>query len=167
LNDEVLFYIGECYSHEGNWKSAIRYFRKAIRIEDYREEYYAALAEAYYQIGDHEQAAYMFKTSTEIAPDQSSYWIHYASYLMEVGQGDLALQVLDEAEENTVGLELLYCRVACLFSIGKRQKAKYYLGEALAEDFDMHIALFALSPDLQYDTMVLNMVESYRNDFSI
>lgn len=167
MNDEVFFYIGECYSYEGNWNSAIRYFHKAIRIEEFREEYYAALAEAYYQVGDHSQAATMFKRATDIAPEQSSYWIHYASYLMEVGQGDLALQILNSAEDFSVGVELLYCRIACLFSVGKRQEAKYYLGEALIEDFDMHIALFALSPDLQYDTTVLNMIESYRNDFSL
>lgn len=164
-NDEIYFHIGECYAMESEWNKALRYYDKAVRIEDNREEYYAALAEAYYQIGDYEKATSLFKTAIELAPDQSQYWIHYASYLMEIGDGEKGIKVLNEADLYAVGTELLYCRVACLFIIGRRQEAKYYLSEALTEDFEMHDSLFALAPDLQYDKDVLDIIKFYNVNF--
>lgn len=161
-NDEVYFHIGECYANEDNWRGAITFYKKAILIEDKREEYFAALAEAYYQVEGYEQAKPLFKKACEIAPDQTQYWIQFATFLMETNRGEEAVELLIDSEYYTVGAEIVYCRVACLFSIGKRQEALYFLGEALAEDFDMYEALFDLSPNLRYDKDVQALISIYR-----
>lgn len=160
-NDEVYFHTGECYANEDNWHAAIAYYLKAINIEDKREEYFAALAEAYYQMEEYEKAEPLFFRACEIAPDQTQYWIQFATFLMEIGRGDEAVELLTDAELYTVGAELMYCRVACLFSIGKRQEALYFFGEALDENFEMHTALFDLAPNLRFDRDIQILISIY------
>ncbi|MEL7021531.1 MAG: hypothetical protein AAGK47_07985, partial [Bacteroidota bacterium] len=103
----------------------------------------------------------MFRRACEIAPDQTDYWIQFATFLMETGQAKEGVEVLVEAEQYAVGAELLYCRVACLFASNKRQEALYFFGEALDEDFDMHQSLFRLSPNLKFDRDVQILISIY------
>jgi len=161
MDDEVLFRIGECFAHDQNWKEAIRYFHKAIAIEETREEYFGALAEACHRYGDLEEAEIHFERAIETAPEDSRFWIRYALFLLEAKRGDEALELLEEAEDSAVGTDLAYCRVACLFLTGRRQEGLYWLGEALAEDYDGHHFLFGMHPDLEYDPDILSMISAY------
>jgi tetratricopeptide (TPR) repeat protein len=160
-NDEVLFCLGECYAENAEWKQAVRFYKRAIRLEDRREEYYAALGEAYFELGEWEKAETNFKKAIKIAPDQIQYQMQYTGFLIEMDRVEEALQTLQKAEEFALGAELLYCRVACLFALGRRQEAFYWLGEALAEDYNMHQALFELLPSLAYDSDVLALIANH------
>lgn len=160
-NDEILFCIGECYARAGKWKQAVKAFKKAIDIEDFREEYYAALAEAYAELGEAKQAETNFKKAVEIAPDQIEYWMQYTGFLIEADRVEEALDVLHEAEDYSTGAELLYCRIACLFALGRRQEALYWLAEALEEDFEMHEALYEVLPSLRNDQEVLSIIKNF------
>jgi tetratricopeptide (TPR) repeat protein len=162
-NDEILFHIGECYARAGKWKQAVKAFNKAIDMEDFREEYYAALAEACAALGEAEQAAANFKKAVELAPEQTAYWMQYTGFLIESDQVEDALAVLQEAEDYSTGAELLYCRIACLFALGRRQEALYWLAEALVEDFEMYEVLFELLPSLRNDRDVVHLISSYLN----
>lgn len=161
LNDEVYFHLGECFSCENKWQSAINAYEKAIDIEDNREEYFAAIAKAYFQLGDIENAQINFEKATSIVPEEVKYWILYSSFLIATGQADLALQVIEEAEEYVSEGEVLYCKIACLFELGKRQEAYYWLGEALSEYFGHHQALFQFMPKLQEDPAILSLIANY------
>lgn len=161
LNDEVLYCIGECHAEEKRWKSAIRYYQKALQIEDTREEYYAALAEAYFEMGDTEKAETNFKIALDLAPDQIQIWMQYTGFLIDTDQVDEALEALQEAESFSIGAEILYCRIACLFALGRRQEAFYWLGEALEEDYDMHRSLFEMMPSLEHDPEVTSLISTY------
>jgi len=161
FNDEILFSMGECYAKAGNWKSAVRSFKKAINLEDCREEYYAAIAEAYFEMGDLKEAETNFKKAVELAPDQIEYWMQYTGFLIETDQVEAALETLQEAEDYSTGAELLYCRIACLFALERRQEALYWLGEALEEDYEMHEALFEILPSLRQDEVVVAMIAGY------
>ncbi|MDX1940492.1 MAG: tetratricopeptide repeat protein [Saprospiraceae bacterium] len=161
LNDEVLYFIGECYAEEGKWKSALRYYKRAIRIEDAREEYYAAIGEAYFELGDIEKAETNFKAAIDLAPDQVEFCIQYTGFLIEIDRVEDALETLKEAEIYAEGSEILYCRIACLFALGRRQEAFYWLGEALNEDYDTHRALFDMMPTLENDAEVVSLIAAY------
>lgn len=161
LNDEVYFHIGECFAKEDKWKSALNSYKKALNIEDKREEYFAAVAQAYYHLGQFEFAEINYQRAIDIAPDQAQSWVFFATYLMENGRGNEAISMLESADDYAVGIELLYCRIACLFSVGKRQEAYYWLGEALIEDFAMHKSLFEFLPELEQDEGVTNLISAY------
>ena len=162
LNDEAFYALGTCHLKNGDAKRAIRVFEKAIRIEDEREEYYAGLGEAFFQAESYLDAESAFKTAIAIAPEDSTYWIHYATLLLEIDRTEEAITVLEDAEEHAVGIELLYCRVACLFKLGKRHEAIYWLGEALIEEFERHTCIFDLMPNLAEDADVQSLIETYR-----
>ena len=51
-NSETHFRMGECYSKEQRWENAINSYQKALSVDDQKEEYMAAIGEAYYQIDD-------------------------------------------------------------------------------------------------------------------
>lgn len=157
-DDEVLFHLGECYALDEDWAKAIRYFNKAIRIEDTREEYFGALAVAYYRSGKIDKAETNFEIAIETAPEESRYWIQYMRFLLDIGRGEDALEVIEEAEDYATGSELLYGRVACLITLGRRQEALYWLGEALEEDFDQHRMLFDVIPHLERDPDVVSLI---------
>ena len=149
------------YAHENKWESAISSFRKAIRIEDTQEEYMAALASAYQRTDAYPKAEKYWKIAIKLAPEECSFWVQLAQYYMEVGRIDEALTCLEDAENFAVGSDITYCRIACLFLIGKRQEAIYWLGEALTEDFDTHNALFEFLPELEDDHDVISLISAY------
>ena len=161
LNDEVYFHIGLCNVKEEKWITAITYFQKAINIEDQQEEYYFALAEAFNECGDDQQAEPNYQMATEIAPENAKYWVHYARFLMDQGAFEEGLDLLERAEDYAVGMELTYCKIACLFSMGRRNEGFYWLGEALSEDFAAHASLFEFLPELENDSAVLSMIDIY------
>jgi tetratricopeptide (TPR) repeat protein len=160
--DEAHFHIGECYAKQKEWQKAISAFLKAIRIEEGNEEYFFGLAEAYYQTGNLKKAEMYFREAADTAPEDSRYWIRLVQFLMERHRADEALEVLDEAEENSFDPELLYCRSACLFELGQKQAALLVLEEALFEDFEAHNSLFHLLPVLEKDIEVQAVISIFQ-----
>ncbi len=162
LNDEIYFHLGECAAHLQDWNSAIHYYKRAIEIESKREEYYASLAETYVQLEEYEKAFLYFDRATELAPEQTGFWIRFTSFLLNLGAHQEALDVLTDAEEYTVGEEILYYKVICLFKMGRRKQAMNLLGEALTEDFEMHTLLLSYLPELAKDSKFNAMLNFYR-----
>lgn len=162
MNDEALFHLGECYSFDEAWKTAISYYQRAIDIEELREEYFASLGEAWFHLAEHQRAEACFRKAIRLAPQESQYWLQYASFLMETERTNEALHIFDKADDSAPDVELQYGRIACLFAMGRRQEAMYRLGEALAEDFERHTILFDLIPELELDPDVLTVVLTYR-----
>ena len=160
-NDAVHYRLGICFSKEDKWHSAIGAFKKAIELNKRAEEYHAALAEAYYALGDTKSANIYFKNAVDIAPEEGQYWIKYAGFLVDIDETYAALNILDDADEFAGGIELIYSRVACLFSLGERGEALQLLGQALEENFQLHQSLFRMMPALTLDSDVLFMIETY------
>lgn len=162
LNDEVHFHIGECYAAEGKWRSALKCYQKAISIEDRQEDYFAAQAAAFMHLKEFDKAQEAFRQATTLAPESDRFWLQYATFLLEIDHAQEALYVLEEAEESAAGASLLYGRVACLFSLGKRREAMALLGEALEEEYEAHLTLFEMNPTLGLDPEVLGLIAAYK-----
>jgi tetratricopeptide (TPR) repeat protein len=161
MSDETFFNIGNCYALEGFWSNAVQYFEKAIGIDEERDEYFAALGEACFHLQDHEQAIDCMQRAIEINDMESSYWKLLAAFLINDGQEESALQVLEEGSDILPGTEILYSRIACLFAIGRRQEACQWLAQALEEDFEQYPAMFDLIPELEEDPDVLALISIY------
>jgi len=161
-NGDAYYRMGECYSAEERWNRAVTAYQKAIALNDRKEEYLSGLAEAYYQTGKEVLAQEYFRKAADTAPEYSKYWIQYASFLVDTDRVEDALNLLEEAYLYTNGTELMYCRIVCLFEIGKRAEALYLLGQALMDNYDMHDSLFLLQPTLQNDRDIINMIATYQ-----
>ncbi|MFN4256535.1 MAG: tetratricopeptide repeat protein [Saprospiraceae bacterium] len=163
FNAEAYFRIGECLAGQKEYRNALKWLREAIRNEDRREDFHAALAEVYYSLEKTDEAIEHAWKAVEIAPDEQRHWAQVAKLFMATGQPEEALEVLDSALENVVQRnELLYCRSACLFLIGDRRRAFRQLRQALTADFSGHQSLFHLAPALVNDSDVHKLIQRFR-----
>jgi tetratricopeptide (TPR) repeat protein len=145
---EVYYRIGECARIQGQLRQAIDAFKTAIRLEYQREEFHAGLADAYFHNDQLADALFSYRKAAYIAPDDVTYWMRYAYFLINIGQEKMALRALDKADEYCGGPEIEYCRIACLYSMGKKEEALYRLGEALRCDYETHKTIFQWRPEL-------------------
>jgi len=161
FNAELYFLVGEGLSAQEEWWGAIHFYTKAIELEDQQEEYYAARGEVHFHLNQAEKAEADFLKAIKLAPEAGNFWLQYTSFLMETGKQELALEVFSEAEDQSNCSELLYGRVACLLTLGRRQEAIYRLGEALNQDYDSYGVLYELIPDLEKDLEIATLISSY------
>ncbi len=160
-NDEVYFRLGNCFAKEGSYKSAITSINKALLINGLKEEYYLALADIYHKIKDLDSAQNFFQKAVDIAPEINTCWIRFACFLMEISKNREALELLDEAEIYSCGSELMYCRIACLFSMDNRDEAFVLLNTALSKNYKSHQVLFEMTPTLKNDPEILNLISTF------
>ena len=160
-NDEVYYFLGECFSKEEKWYSAINAFHKAIELDENAGEYYLGVARAYVAVEDYNKATVNFHLAVSDGPEQTHFWMEFASFLMKLGCYNEALQILDEAEEYTFGADLLYCRAMANFFIDEKEEGLEYLKEALIEDHSIHTVIFTLAPELEVDSEILSMIKYY------
>ena len=97
-----------------------------------------------------------------MAPELGKYWTQYATFLMKMGDSEEAFSILDEAQIYTVDTELLYCKVACLFAMSKREEALQTLTQALEENASLLESLFKLTPELEQDSEVLALINAFK-----
>ncbi|MEL6635870.1 MAG: tetratricopeptide repeat protein [Bacteroidota bacterium] len=161
-NDLAYFRLGECYFREGNWMTAIGYYRKAITIDKRKEEYLAALATAYHQTDQNDLALLFFRKSVDTAPEVAQYWVLYATFLLDMGKNQEALEVLEEALQHAGGPELLYGKIACMILLERKGEAFYLLHKALHVNFDRYESMFELVPSLEGDPEIMTMIAAYQ-----
>ncbi len=161
-NATAHFQIGSCFAKSQKWQRAIDAYETAIALDSTREEYVAALAEAFFNVNNLDEADKNFYKATGIAPDLSEYWIRYATFLLDIGASSKALDILDEADIYSFGTELQYCRVACLLEDNQRKEALALLCQVLEEDYQLHTVLYDLLPHLQEDIEVCSLMSIYK-----
>jgi len=165
-SDETYFHLGTSYAEERNWIQAVYFFEEAIvHGDDQCDHYYSALASTYYALGRFDKAQHCFSKAATISPIECTYWIQYASFLIQTGQIDLALEEIDIAFDETVGTELLYVKAVALYSIGHHFAALRLLEEALQEDFDLHKMIFDIRPTLEDDKDIKAIIRYFRGEW--
>jgi tetratricopeptide (TPR) repeat protein len=159
---ETHFRLGECAALDGKHAVAVNFYLRATALNNKNEAYFAALGDAYYHLENYSRAVASYRKAAFIAPDDMDYWLRYAGFWLKVGQEKKALKVLDNAEIYTFGAEIEYCRIACLFSMGRRSEALYRLAEALQTDFDKYETLLTWQPTLADNEEFQAVVKSYQ-----
>ena len=145
---DIYFRLGECAKSQGQYAKAIEAYKKALKMDAHREDFHAALADAYFQADELSKALFSFRKAAHLAPENVTYWLHYTYFLLNIGQEKMALRAIEMANLNCGAPEIEYCRVACLYQMGKKSEALYRLGEILQCDFDTHKTLFHWRPEL-------------------
>ncbi len=152
-DDANIYYrMGKCANSLGQYHEAIRSFREAIKYDGHREDFYAGMADAYFQSDQLSNALFSYRKAAYLAPEDVGYWLRYTYFLLNIGQEKMALRALEMADINCGAPELEYCRVACLYQMGKQHEALYRLGEVLQCDFETHKSLFQWRPELAKNT---------------
>gem|GEM_PF-141216 len=160
-NDEATYLLAVCHARKKQWKEAVELLHEAIKIEDRREEYYAQLAAAYHQLREMTKADFYYRKATETGPEQLNLWIEHAQFLFEEREYEEALRVLEEAEYHTVGIELNYCKGACLLQMGQEQEGLNIIESSLNESPEQISILDSFAPHIKDSPMVISMMEYF------
>lgn len=147
--EEIHYYLGLGYAAGENWTSAISFYEKAIAIDVHREEYYFSLAQAYQALNNAQLAGENFRLATDTAPENITYWFHYAQFLVKQGHFTEANEVVEEAGLYTLEFECSVCQVAILMLRQQQEEAFSIFNTVLEEDTDCHQLLFTLMPELK------------------
>jgi tetratricopeptide (TPR) repeat protein len=158
---ETIYLLGECFIHFKVWDKAMKCYKAAIKEESRREEYYVGLAKAYHGLGNDVDALLCYQKSVDIAPDMAAYWIQYALFLVSVNQGEKAINILEEAIDYVGEVDIAYCKVECLYKMGKVHEAIYILGDALEVDFLGHELLLQRIPELKDNEAVQSLINAF------
>lgn len=159
---ETHFRLGECAAMNGKYSKAVNFYLRATALNNRKEEYFAALGDAYFQLENYSQSLASYRKAAFIAPDDVQSWLRYAGFWLTVGQEKKALRVLEDAEMYSFGAEIEYCRIACLFSMGRKSEALYRLGEALQTDFDKHETVLTWQPKLAENADFQAVIKSFQ-----
>ncbi len=148
---DAYFLIGECATAQADWQKAIGAYKRAIELDNSREDFHGALANAYFQSDKLSEAYFSYRKATNIAPEDVAYWLQYVYFLINIGQEKMALKVLDKADMYCGAPEFEYCRVACLYQMGRKSEALYRLGEAPECEIEQFKHLFSWRHELAKD----------------
>lgn len=156
------YQLGACFATEKDYRTAARWLREAIRINECQEEFHSALAVTYQQLGQSEKALIHYWRAVEIAPEKSAAWLQVADFLIHAGEMTQAREVLEQALENTSGADLLYCSAACQLLAGDRDSGVLTLQQALAADASRHSSIYRWAPALRDDAEITGLLNNYK-----
>lgn len=160
--EEIFFKFAECCKKEGRLKYAIRHYKEALKMNPFRDDVCRGLAEAYIFDGKYTKAKKMYRLATEVAPDFLYNWETLAEFLYGIGQQSEALEAVVEAQYYfDSSIKLKYYEVAYKAALGKTSEAKYYLLEALEEDFASRYFLFDAHPEFIRIEELMQVIEDF------
>lgn len=73
---ELMNFAGLVYQFKQNYKKALLYFQKAIKIAPMKDEYYYNCASTYFKVGEIQQAKMYYNRAITLAPENQNY--HFA-----------------------------------------------------------------------------------------
>ena len=163
--EELFFKFAECCKKEGRLKYAIRHYKEALNMNPFRDDVCRGLAEAYIFDGKYTKAKKMYRLATEVAPDYLYNWEVRAEFLFGIGQQEKALEVVKEAQFYfDSSIKLKYYEIAYIAALGKISQAKYYLKEALDEDFTCRYFLFDAYPEFIKIVELMKVIDKFDKD---
>lgn len=148
---EAYYGVAQCHATQARWKAAADNYQRAILYDDQNEAYYEGLADACFAMGKYVIAEQNYRFAVDLAPESSHLWMKLAQFLIHTGRSVEALEVLEEAEDYCGTADLLFCRSACLFLLGRRKEALQVFADALIEDYHAHPCIFRWVPLLEHD----------------
>lgn len=162
-NEDALFECGNTWAILLDWKKAAKYYLEAIKINNKREDFWAALGAVRHAQGQQREAEACLRRALHLAPDDVHYWLIFIHYLLLAKKPKQALKAIQEAE-NQYGeaVNLSYSKIACLFEMAQRQQALDLLANTLQTNLGGYELLFDLCPTLKDDKTVIALIDCFK-----
>jgi len=154
--------IAVIFSQEGNYHTALSLIDKAIELDTINTEFLKVQAEIYVHLEYFERAKESYKFIETINPIDPDLWKDYAMMYVRMGETVKAIQVLKTGLIHLpADTQLMYRLAGILILNNSMKQALYYLETALSIDYDGHIDLISLIPDLLNYPAIVELIELY------
>lgn len=155
--------IGYCYEEEERYDSAITAYERAHRLDKNNADFVVALGFVYYNMDQFDKSIEYFRRAVEMEGDCEENWEMLSRAYFEAIEYREALNVLEKAivlfETNA---NFFYMKAAYYYQIGNRNESLVNLERALLQDFDSHDLMWEITPYMEHDDTVANLIEQYR-----
>lgn len=94
-DDDALNFAGLVKQYECDFKKAVEYFTKAVKISPKKDEYYYNCASTYFKIGDIRQAKKFYNLAITLAPENQNYHFALANLYYSEKQYKRAMEELN------------------------------------------------------------------------
>ena len=132
-------YVGDIYFNKGvrarnnqDYRNAINYYEKAVKIDSDKAEAYYRLAYLYGLLGQNEMAVRSYLSVVEISPYYSSVHGNLGTILLRMGKLQEAYHhLMIQITLNPYDPDRLCTLASALLQMGREEEAKKYLRKAL------------------------------------
>jgi tetratricopeptide (TPR) repeat protein len=162
---EAFHKIGENYRREEKWDKSESFFERAVKLAPKETEYLTSLADAYFNLSKVSEALELYHKVVDLDPRDRDHWINLAAALFDAEAFEESLSVLDKSEKLFAdNAYIYYIKAAFQYHLGHRNEAMVNLQKGLLKNFEDHNLLFSISPEMETDDEILQLVEQYRNN---
>ena len=149
LLDKGWIAITDFYVRQKNYQKALFFVNKALAIDNQNHLYWKRYASINKQMNFFEEAEFGYRKAVEFGETGLETWLFWVDILQFLGEFESAIQTLLQAseyfpEEN----EVEYRLAGLYFMLTQNTKAKFHLSNALRLNFDNHIILEDLFPEV-------------------
>ena len=137
---------------------------KALENDDQNGEYWLALGDCEYQLGNFPEADDCYSKSIKVDPDNVDAWIAYSDLLHDYNLNHRAVALLVQGLAHHEGnIEMHYRIVAYLFLIGNIETCMAELERALQIDYNQHRIIFEIAPAMLNDERTNWIINTNKN----
>lgn len=155
--------IGYCYEEEERYDAAITAYERAYRLEKNNSDYVVSLGFVFYNIDQFDKSIEFFRRAVEMEGEVSENWEMLSRAYFEASEYREALNVLEKAILLFDGsANFFFMKAAYYYQIGNRNESLVNLERALLQDFDSHDLMWEITPYMEHDDTVANLIEQYR-----
>ena len=159
---EGQFVIGVTLNFEERFFESLQFYKKALDLDAENGDFWFAMADAYYKLGQIEKSIESYDKVVEYNPLDIEAWLDYSTVLYEQGRLTEASEIISEGiKNNPDAAELYYRMVAYLFALHQPEEGFVYLETALSISPEKHDILFEYLPQLQENGMILDIISRY------
>ncbi|MBL4745222.1 MAG: tetratricopeptide repeat protein [Flavobacteriaceae bacterium] len=166
LLDKGWMALSSIYYQQKDYEKSLYYINKALDIDQVNTAYLRRFGEINIKLSFYEEAVKVFELCIELGDDDVDIRIALVDVHYFLGDYELALACLEEADTEIPNTAAFNYRLACLhFLFETEEKGVHYLKKGLALDFDYHELMKEMYPAVFDLHVVQDIVSFYKFSF--
>lgn len=164
LLDKGWIAITKFYKKNKNYQKALYYINKALNIDSENAVYWKYFAVINQQLKFFEEAERGYKKTLELGNYELETWLSRADLLITLGEFEVAIFCLNQAEEFYPNqIEIIYRLAGLYFKTNDADKGYFNLKNALKVNNEYHFILEELFPNIYTRKSIQNLIEEFKN----
>jgi tetratricopeptide (TPR) repeat protein len=155
--------MGSIHDKMGNESAAIRYYKKAVELDEYDTENWLTLGDAYYRYDKFDKAKDAFRKACEVEPLHPDVWLDYSAMFAEEEDFSNAITIMIKGiEHQPQNAEFYYRLAGYLMMKGREKEAILNFEIAVQINYDDYYLLFDFYPELADNARFNELLNIYK-----